>query len=87
LAGACNRIKGNKLSDDEVEACYRNMHIRKFKTSDEKEAAGYLEMLELVLISCADMPVTKALILQLHRNPTYWLLEISVGSKASNRQI
>ncbi len=66
--GASNRIEGNRLSDDEVEALYRNMHIRKFKTRDEQEVAGYLEMLELVLTSYADMPVTEALILQLHRD-------------------
>ena len=66
--GASNRIEGNRLSDDEVEALYRNMHIRKFRTRDEQEVAGYLEMLELVLASYADMPVTEALILQLHRD-------------------
>ena len=67
-AGASNRIEGNRLSDDEVEALYRNMRIRKFKTRDEQEVAGYLEMLELVLTSYADMPLTEALILQLHRD-------------------
>jgi len=66
--GASNRIEGNRLSDDEVEALYRNMHIRKFKTRDEQEVAGYLKMLELVLASYADMPLTEALILQLHRD-------------------
>jgi Fic family protein len=64
--GASNRIEGNRLGDDEVEALYRNMHIRKFKTRDEQEVAGYLEMLELVLASYADMPVSGAFILQLH---------------------
>jgi hypothetical protein len=39
--GASNRIEGNRLSDDEVEALYRNLHIRKFKTRDEQEVAGY----------------------------------------------
>ncbi len=66
--GASNRIEGNKLSDDEVEALYRNMHIRKFRTRDEQEVAGYLAMLELVLASYADMSVTESLILQLHRD-------------------
>ncbi len=66
--GASNRIEGNRLSDDEVEALYRNLRIRKFKTRDEQEVAGYLEMLERILDSYADMPLTEALILQLHRD-------------------
>ena len=66
--GASNRIEGNRLSDDEVEALYRNLRIRKFKTRDEQEVAGYLEVLELILDSYADMSLTEGLILQLHRD-------------------
>lgn len=66
--GASNRIEGNRLTDDQVEALYKNLRIRKFKTRDEQEVAGYLEMLELVLNSHADMPLTETLILQLHRD-------------------
>ena len=66
--GASNRIEGNQLSNKEVEALFRNRGIRKFKTRDEQEVAGYLEMLELVLESYDHMPLTKALILQLHRD-------------------
>ena len=66
--GASNRIEGNRLSDDQVEALYRTLHIRKFKTRDEQEVAGYLEMLERVLEFFHDMPLTESLILQLHRD-------------------
>ncbi|HER26096.1 MAG TPA: Fic family protein [Rhodospirillales bacterium] len=66
--GASNRIEGNQLSNAQVEALFRNRSIRKFKTRDEQEVAGYLEMLELILDSYADMPLTEALILQLHRD-------------------
>lgn len=66
--GASNRMEGNRLSDAEVEALYLNLHIRKFKTRDEQEAAGYLEVFERILESYADMPLTEALILQLHRD-------------------
>ena len=66
--GASNRIEGNRLTDDEVEALYRNMRIKKFKTRDEQEVAGYLEMLSLILDSHEDMQLTEALILQLHRD-------------------
>ena len=31
--GASNRIEGNKLSDAEVEKLYKNLRIKKFKTS------------------------------------------------------
>jgi Fic family protein len=66
--GASNRIEGNRLTDEQVEALYKNLRIRKFKTRDEQEVAGYLEVLELVLDSHADMKLSEALILQLHRD-------------------
>lgn len=66
--GASNRIEGNRLSDEEVEALYRNLRIRRFKTRDEQEVAGYLEMLERILESYAEMPLSESLILQLHRD-------------------
>jgi Fic family protein len=66
--GASNRIEGNRLSDEEVEALYRNLRIRKFRTRDEQEVAGYLEMLELILRLYSDMKLSEALILQLHRD-------------------
>lgn len=67
-AGASNRIEGNKLTDDEVEALYRNLRIQKFKTRDEQEVAGYLEMLERVLKHHKEMPLKESLILQLHND-------------------
>jgi Fic family protein len=66
--GASNRIEGNKLTDAQVEALYKNLHIRKFKTRDEQEVAGYLEMLELVFEQYADIPLKESTILQLHRD-------------------
>ncbi len=66
--GASNRIEGNKLTDSEVEALYKNLRIRKFKTRDEQEIAGYLEVLELVFDSYADIPLKESTILQLHRD-------------------
>lgn len=64
--GASNRIEGNRLSDSDVEALYRKLRIKKFKTRGEQEVAGYLEMLELVLESFAEIPVKESTILQLH---------------------
>jgi len=47
-AGASTRIEGSKLSDEEVKKLYENMRIKKFKTRDEQEVAGYLELLKKI---------------------------------------
>jgi len=66
--GSSNRIEGNRLTDVEVEVLYKNLRIKKFKTRDEQEVAGYLEMLELVFDSYREIPVRESSILQLHRD-------------------
>ena len=66
--GASNRIEGNKLSDAEVEALYSQLRIRKFRTRDQQEVAGYLEVLESVFQNHWEMSVGESLILQLHRD-------------------
>ena len=66
--GASNRIEGNKLTDAQVEALYKNLRIQKFKTRDEQEVAGYLNMLELVFESYHDIPVKESTVLQFHRD-------------------
>ncbi len=66
--GASNRIEGNRLSDLEVEALYKKLNIRQFKTRDEQEVAGYLEMLELIFGSYPNIPFAESTILQLHRD-------------------
>jgi len=66
--GSSNRIEGNRLTDIEVEVLYRNLRIKKFKTRDEQEVAGYLEMLELVFDSYREIPVKESSIRQLHRD-------------------
>jgi Fic family protein len=66
--GASNRIEGNRLSDEEVDALYRNMRIKSFKTRDEQEVAGYIEMLERIFENYADIPISESHILQLHQD-------------------
>ncbi len=66
--GASNRIEGNRLSDDEVEALYRKLRIKSFKTRDEQEVAGYIEMLARIFENYSDIPVTENHILQLHKD-------------------
>lgn len=64
--GASNRIEGNRLTDVEVESLYKNLRIKKFKTRDEQEIAGYIECLEVIFTNYQDMPLRESLILQLH---------------------
>ena len=66
--GASNRIEGNRLNDQEVEALFRNLRIKKFKTRDEQEIAGYLESLELVFNHYQDIPISESSILKLHHD-------------------
>lgn len=66
--GASNRIEGNRLTDDEVQALYKTMRIRKLKSRDEQEVVGYLEILQNVFEYYAAMPVRESTILQLHRD-------------------
>lgn len=66
--GASNRIEGNRLTDSEVEQLYRNLRVKKFKTRDEQEIAGYLECLEVVFKHYQDIYISESQILQLHHN-------------------
>ncbi len=66
--GASNRIEGNRLTDQDVEALYKNLRIKKLKTRDEQEIAGYLETLELIFKNYKDIPVNESSILHLHQS-------------------
>lgn len=66
--GSSNRIEGNKLTDMQVENLYKNLHIKKFKTRDEQEIAGYLECLELIFESYEDIPLRESSIFKLHHD-------------------
>ena len=65
--GASNRIEGNRLSDEEVRALYRSMRIQSFRTRDEQEVAGYLQILQTVFDHYDDIPVSESSILYLHQ--------------------
>ena len=67
-SGSSNRIEGNTLNDKEVENLYKNLRIKKFKTRDEQEVAGYLQCLETVFNSYESIPITESSILQLHQS-------------------
>ncbi len=66
--GSSTRIEGSKLSDREVERLLDNLEIRKFSTRDEQEVAGYAQVMEIVFMSWADIPLTENHIKQLHRD-------------------
>jgi Fic family protein len=66
--GSSNRIEGNRLTDQEVEALYKNLRIKKFKTRDEQEIAGYLEMLELIFNNYQNIMISESSILTLHHH-------------------
>jgi len=66
--GASNRIEGNHLNDEQVEKLYKNLRIKKFKTRDEQEVAGYLEMLELVFENYSEIAIRESSILQFHHD-------------------
>ena len=64
--GSSNRIEGNRLTDAEVEKLYKKLRIRKFKSRDEQEIAGYLQALELVFKNYHAISVSESSILQLY---------------------
>lgn len=65
--GASNRIEGNRLTDEEVEALYKNLNIKKLKTRDDQEVVGYLEMLTFIFENYKHIPITESHILQMHQ--------------------
>lgn len=64
--GASNRIEGNRLSDQEVEALYKNLRIQKLKSRDEQEVVGYLQMLEFIFHHYMEIPISESFILKIH---------------------
>ena len=66
--GSSNRIEGNRLSDIEVEHLYRDLRVKKFKTRDEQEIAGYLKCLESVFNNYSNIPINESSILALHHD-------------------
>ncbi|MDB2550258.1 Fic family protein [Rickettsiales bacterium] len=65
-AGSSNRIEGNKLTDNQVEKLYKNLNIQKFKTRDEQEVAGYIEVLQEILANYQNIKISESIILGFH---------------------
>jgi Fic family protein len=65
--GASNRIEGNRLSDNEVREIYKNINIKKFKTRDEQEIVGYLEILQFIFDNYEEISISESNIFWLHK--------------------
>jgi Fic family protein len=65
--GSSTRIEGSKLSDREVERLLSNLQLESFTTRDEREVAGYAELMALVFESWPDIPFSENHIKQLHQ--------------------
>lgn len=65
--GASTRIEGSRLSDRDVQALFNKHRITKFKTRDEQEVGGYLEVLQIVFEQWQDIRLSESTILSLHQ--------------------
>ena len=66
--GSSTRIEGSKLSDKEVEELLGNLEIKKFKSRDEQEIAGYAEVMNLIFENYEIIPFSENYIKQFHRD-------------------
>lgn len=64
--GSSTRIEGSRMDDKQVKDLYKKLNIKKFKTRDEQEVAGYLEVLKIVFENWESMDFGESLIKQLH---------------------
>ncbi len=64
--GASNRIEGNKMSDEEVDALLKHIDISKLSDRDAQEVVGYFEVLDLISESYIDIFSTESQIKYLH---------------------
>ncbi len=66
--GSSTRIEGSMLSDADVERLLQGTGIERISTRDEQEAAGYAEVVELIVSSHHLIPLSENHIRQLHRD-------------------
>lgn len=64
--GSSTRIEGSRMDDKQVKDLYKKLNIKKFKTRDEQEVAGYLEVLKIVFENWEEMRFGESLIKQIH---------------------
>jgi Fic family protein len=65
-SGASTRIEGSHLTDKQVKELFQNHKIQKFKTRDQQEVAGYLELLAIVFDNWESINFSENTIKQFH---------------------
>lgn len=65
-SGASTRIEGSHLTDKQVKELFSSHKIKKFKTRDEQEVAGYLELLGIVFENWKSIVFSENTIKQFH---------------------
>ncbi|HAL92831.1 MAG TPA: hypothetical protein DCM68_07395 [Verrucomicrobia bacterium] len=65
--GSSTRIEGVKLTDGEIERLLSGTGLKRFRSRDEQEVAGYAEAMNLIFESYRDIPITENHIRQLHQ--------------------
>jgi len=66
--GASNRIEGNKMNDEEVDALIQNLEISKLSDRDSQEVAGYFQVLDLISESFENIDISESHIKSLHNS-------------------
>lgn len=66
--GASNRIEGNKMSDEEVDALLQKIDKTKLTDRDSQEVVGYFEVLDLISESYENIDLTESNIKGLHNS-------------------
>lgn len=64
--GASNRIEGNKMSDEEVDALLLQIDIAKLADRDSQEVVGYFEALDMIADSYENIAISESHIKGLH---------------------
>jgi Fic family protein len=65
--GSSTRIEGVKLTDREIEQLLSGLDKKSFGSRDEKEVAGYADVMNIVFESYEDISFTENYIRQLHK--------------------
>jgi Fic family protein len=65
-SAASTRIEGSLLNDNQVKELFAKIKIQNFKTRDEQEVAGYLELLKIVFESWDKLIFGQSLIKSFH---------------------
>ena len=65
-SGASTRIEGSLMGDKEVKELFSKLKIQKFKSRDEQEVAGYLELLKTVFESWESIRLSESTIKHFH---------------------